>query len=370
MKSSGEFLFLAMLQYDSFLKTICYLLLFFSNIPLYSATFYEQLAFHYAPIHYQDVDDTNPQADYITRYDYDGNYDARDNWDHLFEGDLSGAVYYSVVESETHWFMLYTFFHPRDRAEGWRRTEHENDFEGLLLFVRKDETTYGQLEGMVTHAHGKLFTYLPQESTIMPKKKHKNCLLSTKNWEGFDHPITTQQARGHGCYAWPFVSHFQGASGQDGIIYYPSLTESDIPSLDTCCSRYQLIDFHQNKSLWTHQLVEASLPIYQRITFSKWGYIQGDKSGGCGDKFMVRCTQHNVRAPWVWNGGDIALDPAKLIHKLFHQLGDFSLCYLHNPYLEDLKNNKNFAVAKKSNGWPKLKNRKALFEKLNCSGSQ
>lgn len=355
-----------MLQNHLFLKPVLVVFIFFSPISICFASFHEQLALRYAPIHYQDVDDTNPQADFLTRFDFDENYDASDNWDHLFEGDLSGAVYYSVVESETHWFILYAFFHPRDRAEGWRRTEHENDLEGFLLFVRKDDTNFGQLEGMVTHAHGKLFTYLPEESSIIPKKKHKNCLLSIEEWNGVAHPKTTQEARGHGCFAWPFESHFRGADGQDGIIYYPSLRESDIPSMDTCCSRYKLIDFHQNKSLWSQQLAEANLPLEQRITFSKWGYIKGNKSGGCGDQFMIRCTQNNVRAPWAWNGGDIALDPARLIDQLFNQLGDFSFCYLDNSYLEDLKSNKDFAVAVKTNAWPRLKERVTLFEKLNC----
>ncbi len=356
-----------MSQFKQSPKLILIFFIFFSHLSTCIAAFYQQLAYRYAPIHYQDVDDTNPQADYLTRFDYDGNYDASDNWDHLFMGDLSGAVYYSVVESETHWFILYAFFHPRDRAEGWLRTEHENDLEGFLLFVRKDETSFGQLEGMVTHAHGKLFTYLPENSTILPKKKHKNCLLSLEEWEGLAHPKTTQEARGHGCFAWPFESHFRGASGQDGIIYYPSSTPASVPSLDTCCSSYVLIDLHQNKSLWSQQLVEANLPFDQRITFSKWGAIKGNKSGGCGDQFMIRCTRNNVRAPWGWNGGDIALNPAQLIDKLFLQLGEFSFCYLHNPYLEDLKNSPHFAKAQKTNSWPKFYNKQKLFEQLSCS---
>jgi len=34
------------------------------------------LAYRYAPIHYQDTDSTNYRADYITRFDYDGKHDC------------------------------------------------------------------------------------------------------------------------------------------------------------------------------------------------------------------------------------------------------------------------------------------------------
>jgi len=44
------------------------------------------LALRWAPVHYQDVDQTGSHAlggaaDYITRYDFDGDLDARNNWD-------------------------------------------------------------------------------------------------------------------------------------------------------------------------------------------------------------------------------------------------------------------------------------------------
>src|SRR5689334_19680724 len=46
-----------------------------------------QLAMRWAPVHYQDVDQTGSHAlggaaDYITAYNFDGNLNGRDNWDH------------------------------------------------------------------------------------------------------------------------------------------------------------------------------------------------------------------------------------------------------------------------------------------------
>ena len=63
------------------------------------------IAYFHAPIHYQDMDSSNYRADYITRFDYDGNMIATDNWEHLTTFLLTAHAYYSVVETCTHWFI-------------------------------------------------------------------------------------------------------------------------------------------------------------------------------------------------------------------------------------------------------------------------
>lgn len=97
------------------------------------------LALHWAPVHLQDVDATGRHslggaADYITRYDFDGDLDARNNWDNASRPafPLTAHAYHSVTETESHWFIIYMFFHPRDWADSFFSTEHENDSEGLL----------------------------------------------------------------------------------------------------------------------------------------------------------------------------------------------------------------------------------------------
>ncbi|MGH2362530.1 MAG: hypothetical protein ACRDGM_18550, partial [bacterium] len=83
------------------------------------------LAYYHAPIHYQDTDSTNYRADYVTRFNYDGNnMTATDNWENLNKFPLAAYAYYSVVETCTHWFIVYGFFHPRDWAQGFGQ-EHE-----------------------------------------------------------------------------------------------------------------------------------------------------------------------------------------------------------------------------------------------------
>src|SRR5688572_24316853 len=80
-----------------------------------------QLALRWAPIHYQDVDATGSHAlsgrsDYITKVDFDGDLNGRNNWDRTGQAGVSLAAhaYYSVVETATHWYLTYLFYHPRD----------------------------------------------------------------------------------------------------------------------------------------------------------------------------------------------------------------------------------------------------------------
>src|SRR5215475_10805408 len=79
-----------------------------------NATDRANLALRWAPVHYQDVDQTGShalggKADYITRYDYDGDLNGRNNWDDAGNAayPLAAHVYYSVTETSSHWFIVY-----------------------------------------------------------------------------------------------------------------------------------------------------------------------------------------------------------------------------------------------------------------------
>ena len=77
------------------------------------------LAARWAPVWYQDTDSSDYKADYIVAYDFDGDTRSDNNWENLKKSgvDLSAVIYYTVVETQTHWFITYTDFHPRDWKE-------------------------------------------------------------------------------------------------------------------------------------------------------------------------------------------------------------------------------------------------------------
>src|SRR5688500_755336 len=72
---------------------------------------YDALVFNHAPIHFQDSDSSDYPSDYITAFDYDSDRVSTNNWDNRSGGQWLATVYYSVVESCSHYFINYAFFH-------------------------------------------------------------------------------------------------------------------------------------------------------------------------------------------------------------------------------------------------------------------
>ncbi|WP_157597700.1 MULTISPECIES: hypothetical protein [unclassified Rhizobacter] len=68
------------------------------------------------------------------------------------------------AESCTHWFISYSFYHPRDWSDTAFDQEHENDLEGAIISVRKDGTPFGTMEGMITVFHTDFFAFTPAGS--------------------------------------------------------------------------------------------------------------------------------------------------------------------------------------------------------------
>ncbi|MGC4089252.1 MAG: hypothetical protein QM756_15475 [Polyangiaceae bacterium] len=289
------------------------------------------LALRWAPVHYQDVDTTGSHslggvADYITRYDFDGDLDARNNWENATRYAQSAYGYYSVVETRTHWFIVYMFFHARDWVDHFFDTEHENDSEGLLVTVQRDGSSYGVLRSMVTVAHTDFYSYVPLGSTWRAGAETIDGTLSLQEYAGELHPVTAQEAKGHGLKARPGYD-IDG----DGVVYYPSLSKSEVPSSpnDRQVS-YALIDIFTPGGLWDNRN-NASL-------FARYGSFAGDKGGGCGVG-AFSCPRNSANAPWGWDDsndgpvrGAMATDPAGLVKNYFAISESFSTAYTFNPY--------------------------------------
>ena len=71
---------------------------------------YRRLAEHYAPVIYQET--KSAVLDYITRFDYDGDWNGANNWRNAYIYDLPGYVYYAVIESTNH-LLHHLFLFPR-----------------------------------------------------------------------------------------------------------------------------------------------------------------------------------------------------------------------------------------------------------------
>ncbi|AKQ63508.1 hypothetical protein A176_000420 [Myxococcus hansupus] len=290
------------------------------------------LAKRWAPIHYQDVDVTGAHAlggrsDFITRVDFDGDWVGTNNWDNTGSRVLSAHAYHSVVETPSHWYLVYTFFHPRDWSDNIFEKEHENDSEGVLLIVQRDGSEYGALVGAVTVAHRDFFSYVPAGSPLRSGAESIDGTLSMASFEGQLHPITAQEAKGHGLKAWPAYDIVG-----DGLKYFPSLTLAEQPSSASDHDvRYKLLDIYGVEGLWPRRELSS--------LFSSWGTFRGDTSGGCG-LVAGNCTTNAANAPWGWDDhddgpsyrGEIATDPAKLAAHYFSPSSQFSTTYTFNPF--------------------------------------
>jgi hypothetical protein len=335
-----------------------------------AAVSYDDLAFHYAPMHYQDTDSSDYPSDYLTAFDYDSDRISTNNWDNRGNGQWPAAVYYSVVESCTHYFITYAFYHPRDWSDTIFDQEHENDLEGAIMAVSKDGSAYGALQGMLTVFHTNFYSFTPPGSPLTAGHETIDGTISFESRDGVSRPKTVQEAKGHGLKAWPYASDFNGAANQDGIIYHPVQGPGGTPASGNDRNvAYQLIDILKTNGMWSTALNDANLTAAQAQTFYSWGTFKGDTSGGCGSGLKT-CSTNSANTPWGWDDsddgasyrGEFALDPAHLFAFYFGG-ANFSQQYLHNRYLEDLRA-VGYTSANPPRGFPTQLDLNALYGKL------
>ena len=154
-----------------------------------------EIAARFAPVFYQAIGD-NARSDYITNFDFDGDWRGDNNWDNVTNKryPLKAYVYYSLAETTTHWFIHYAVFHARDYKggttkgrilseilrEGTNRVKefdptgmaaeatvaHENDLEGCLVVVEKGGSDLSRVRVVYveTLAHNKFLKYTTSAS--------------------------------------------------------------------------------------------------------------------------------------------------------------------------------------------------------------
>jgi hypothetical protein len=96
----------------------------------------------WAPLFVQQVSLEHPERDRPLRVGFDGDWDATNNWVHLNETALreKPVVYGSAILSETHAYLSYVLFYPRDWVS-WLCVPyvcHDNDLETALVVVERD----------------------------------------------------------------------------------------------------------------------------------------------------------------------------------------------------------------------------------------
>jgi len=257
---------------------------------------HKSLAAYYSPVLFQhtyiedkpDKHGLSGTADYITKVNFDGNWDTRDNWPNAVVAEwLKAYVYYQVQETDTHWFVYYAIYHPRDwtNLPDYNLAEHENDMEAILVMVAKpsDENGYGQygeVQILESMAHNLWFNYPIDENIETNEGYDDDTGKGVNDYPGVTfwsldgtgkHPVAYIQSKGHGVFldeyqdpSLPYL-HFLGdirdwdkrgfppydgnPYGQGtGIIYYYKEGEANVPRHPN--DRNITYDLLKMKELW------------------------------------------------------------------------------------------------------------------------
>ena len=311
---------------------------------------YFRLASHWAPVIRQYVKSDSTygyRQDYITRFDYDVNWTGNDNWDNFPEylDALYAYVYYSVIETETHYFIHYMFFHPRDWGRAWFSIvpdEHENDMEGILFVVSKDGSEFGSPLVMVTRAHTDFYQYSADSNVGDGTADDVDGSIVFDGWR----PVIYVEAQGHVVYG------DEGRVDQyylydDVIIYRFNGNLSEHPDYaDLTNISYALIPII--KVLWPKALDSSYIgdgKMYDQVfTYSNQrlgisidvpaSFDGDDSTDGAPDKANPPWGMHD--SDYDNDGlmqGDWFFDPANFTRTVFSIPYEFSLNYTYNPYV-------------------------------------
>ena len=279
------------------------------------------IAARYAPILFQETG-IHPKSDAITNVDFDGDWATNNNWDNLSKFPAKAYVYYSVIESKSHYFITYGFYHARDWSIiclPW--VCHENDLEGAALAVEKSSRGPGKVVHLETKAH---------LSMVMSDQPPTASISQIT-----DGPRTAVfiQKQGHGVYPWA-----QQKSGSNFFTYYYAGAAQDPNGAAQGAIGYELLPIET--TLWAH-----------RNSIGK-GQTFGSAYDYVGTRFQLgpvpfhfageKWTYHVVSVPWSWGDGgwgqlklgDWFFDPALAFSRRAQGLTTpVSLEYVHNPYV-------------------------------------
>ncbi|HIA03573.1 MAG TPA: hypothetical protein EYN66_16980 [Myxococcales bacterium] len=312
------------------------------------------------------------KADVPTTVDYDGDLQHNNNWDSLPGKKIRPYLYYGITVSETHYFLTYSQYHPRDWEAiclGLTGACHEGDMESVWIVAKRAESGFGKVLFVRAHHHGETTTW-SNDSTIGEKVN----LLSGIDFEDLEGSIAAKQgdsqshvrifseAHGHGtspCTAQelffkPFGmvniscpdSSGRTFPGGDGIKFVPTLEEpafykAGTENSDTAVE-YGLVPISETLWQWRAQ-VGVNQMFRDKDPFIYLGaqgvpFVSEGQIGSHFDVEQFANDDLSGSAPWsrTLDGseqGDVFLDPAWAYKKWLNLSQNWSLKYTYHPYL-------------------------------------
>ena len=285
----------------------------------------------WAPTFYVDTWGDPSYIHHPVALDFDENWDASDNWEHLDTGSHEGVVYYSYVSTSTHWYLGYYLYFP---VRGYLALPpmpmYENLMTGLILVVAKDGSTFGAPVLMETIVEDHFLQYAAETSPLEGLAALDGAFRWDPSFSLQHHPLLYVRSGDHGVFgdvdpaasigAW----ELNGFPGGDGLVYRfeGGTTEAPTGLSGTVPYRMEPLD----DALW-----DRRNHIGPEQLFDAFGHFAGSNGG----------PPHSV-PPWGfadtahpdWPAGEILYNPADLVRRHFDTgWGDFSLDYTYNPYV-------------------------------------
>jgi hypothetical protein len=304
----------------------------FAGVARAEETAHRALAEHYAPVIFQES--RSAVLDFITRFDYDGDWRGDNNWRNAYLYDQPGYVYYGVIESTRHYFITYAFYHARDYTakpyEGFApKAEHENDMEGCTLTIEKDGTAFGKAILLETLAHDVFYKY----NNRSVGRVSDGALKLDGSFTLVDgRPAVYVEPEGHGVRA-ASAGTARGSESFPGLIYRYTGTASVPRSHHDHEATYALLSIED--TLWTRRFdVGSTFCCADAYT------MPGGTSANLGSAFHGPIGGCAARPPWGWDQagdkilkGDWFRDPLAAYATQL-RIENFTGRYLRNPYLE------------------------------------
>ncbi len=330
----------------------------------------KSIAQQFAPIIYQGLGD-EPRADYITNFDFDGDWKGDNNWNNLDnrKNHLRAFVYYSLLETTTHYFIFYATFHPRDYKGGGAKTSildtlikegirragkdpsgladdialsHENDLEGCLVVAEKRGASEAVVAYVETMAHNHFYKYRTTKA-----RSNLGELIDLQE----QHPMIFSEPKGHGVFSYSGSRDQLKKSIKGVITYEPKGAADDADEVHARPLNYDLIPMQE--TLWKRAEGGTNETFGEEFDYGKIA-VTGIKSDGkeakvekkigtIGTNFQGNVGFKNkARAPWAWydsleserSAGTWFFDPAPVIARHFNLDRSFSQSYSYHPYLK------------------------------------
>lgn len=278
----------------------------------------DRLLRRWAPTYVQRVDPEDGGADRPTRVDFDGDWDSTNNWDNQARHGtaLPPAAYGAAILTDTHAYLTYTLYYPRD----WNRglclplVCHDNDLETVLVVIERDAGD-GRLVEVRTKAHWSMADTAAAAIMRAPDGR----------------PVLNVEPEGHGIAVCKLDDpRCEARPGR--IVYAPGATASSPPrAAEGQTVTYELLSLRD--SLWARR----GLAHCRLWTPGETGplHYMGKRLGRIGGMMGASMAGSRyaggVRPPWALKGasgtrGDWFLDPASDQER-----------YVFNPFLDDLR---------------------------------